>query len=256
ETSLQLPKLPEKNIIIIQSLYNPQDTHLFQLFNLISTVKRLGTENITLYTPYFAYARSDREILQFEAISAKTVLEILERLGVNHLITLDVHNPEIAKFTKNMKFTNIFPVISVSKYFREKLNTLSGVTIVSPDKGAIERAKKLAKVLKLPYTYLDKIRDPISGEVEIKTSGIEISGSTVILVDDIVSTGSSLIQASSLLMVMGVTKIHYFITHFLNTEALDRIREISDGIVIASHSIPSLISKISTIDDLCEVLSS
>ena len=147
-------------------------------------------------------------------------------------------------------------MISVSKYFREKLNTLSGVTIVSPDKGAIERAKKLAKVLKLPYTYLDKIRDPISGEVEIKTSGIEISGSTVILVDDIVSTGSSLIQASSLLMVMGVTKIHYFITHFLNTEALDRIREISDGIVIASHSIPSLISKISTIDDLCEVLSS
>ncbi|MCE7737683.1 MAG: ribose-phosphate pyrophosphokinase [Candidatus Heimdallarchaeota archaeon] len=254
ESSLKLPKLPAKKILIVQSLYNPQDTHLFQLFNLISTVKRLGTEHITLYTPYLAYARSDREVLQFEAISAKTVIEIFERLGVNHLITLDVHNPEIAQFVENMKFTNLYPVKSVSKFFREALDSLSDVTIVSPDKGAIERAKKLAKGLNLPYAYLDKVRDPISGEIEITTGGMEIHTSSVIIVDDIVATGASLVQASSLLMIMGVTKIHYFITHFLSTEALDRIKEISDGIVIASHSVPSLISEISTIDDLCEVL--
>lgn len=254
ESSLKLPRLPAKKILIVQSLYNPQDTHLFHLFNLISTVKRLGTEDITLYTPYLAYARSDREIIQFEAISAKTVIEILEKLGVNHLITLDVHNPEIVQFTEKMKFTNLYPVKSVSKYFREVLDSLEDFTIVSPDKGAIERAKKLANALKLPYASLDKVRDPISGEIEITTGGIKIETSSVIIVDDIVATGASLVQASSLLMVMGVTKIHYFITHLLSTEALDRIKEISDGIVIASHSVPSLISKISTIDDLCEVL--
>lgn len=254
ESSLKLPKLPATKILIVQSLYSPQDTHLFQLFNLISTVRRLGAEHITLYTPYLAYARSDREILQFEAISANTVIEIFERLGVNHLITLDVHNPKIAQFANNMKFTNFYPVKSVSKYFREKLGSLEDITIVSPDKGAIERAKKLATELNLPYTYLDKVRDPTSGEIEITTGGMKIETSSVIIVDDIVATGASLLQASSLLMVMGVTKIHYFITHFLSTEALDRIKEISNGIVVASHSVPSLISEISTIDDLCEVL--
>lgn len=254
ESSLKLPKLPATKILIVQSLYYPQDTHLFQLFNLISTVKRLGTQHITLYTPYLAYARSDREILPFEGISSNTVIEIFERLGVNHLITLDVHNSEIARFAKNMNFTNLYPVKSVSKYFREKLGSLKDITIVSPDKGAIERAKKLAKELKLPYANLDKVRDPISGDIEITTGGMEIETSSVIIVDDIVATGTSLVQASSLLMVMGVTKIHYFITHFLSTEALDRIKEISNGIVVASHSVPSLISEISTIDDLCEVL--
>ena len=214
ESYLRLTKPPTEKVIIIQSLFNPQDTHLIQLFNLISTVRRLGTKHITVYTPYFSYARSDREVLKYEAISAHTVLNILEMLGVDHLITLDIHNPEIFEIVKSMKVTNIYPVKSVSKYFIKHLSKIKDILIVSPDQGANHRAELLATEMGLKFTSLDKTRDPVTGKVEVTTKNINISSETVIIVDDIVSTGTSLAQASSLLSIMGVSKIHYFITHF------------------------------------------
>ena len=78
EQYLRLPSSPEKNVLIVQSLYNPQDIHLFQLLNLITTVKRLGAEHVTVYVPYLCYARADREVLEGEAISSQTVLQLLE----------------------------------------------------------------------------------------------------------------------------------------------------------------------------------
>ncbi len=255
ESYLKLNKAPTEKIIIVQSLYYPQDTHLLQLFNLISTVKKLGGKHITVYTPYFCYARSDKAVLQYEAITARTILEILETLGVDHLITLDIHNPEIFDFTKSMKITNIYPVKSVGNYFKEKLSSVTDILIVAPDKGAILRAETLANEMGLKFTSLDKKRDAVTGMVEVTTGDIEITSETVIIVDDIVSTGSSLVQASSLLMVMGVSKIHYFITHFLSSEALDRLKEVSDGIIISTHSVPGIVNQISTLEDLCEVLS-
>lgn len=255
ESYLKLNKAPTERIIIIQSLYYPQDTHLLQLFNLISTVKELGTKDITVYTPYFCYARSDKAILQYEAITARTVLVILEMLGVDHLITLDIHNPEIFEFAKTMRITNIYPVKSVSNYFKKMLSSTTEILIVAPDKGAILRAEMLANEMGLKFASLDKKRDPVTGMVEVTTGDIEISSETVIIVDDIVSTGSSLVQASSLLMIMGVSKIHYFITHFLSSEALDTLKDASDGIIISTHSVPGIVNQISTLDDLCEVLS-
>ncbi|OLS26489.1 MAG: Ribose-phosphate pyrophosphokinase [Candidatus Heimdallarchaeota archaeon LC_2] len=255
ESYLRLSKPPTEEIIIIQSLYYPQDTHLMQLYNLISTAKRLGSKNITVYTPYFSYARSDKEILQYEAISARTVLHILEMLGVNHLITLDIHNPQIFKFAKTMKITNIYPIKSVSNYFKTHLSNLKNILIVSPDQGAIQRAEMLANEMGLKFTSLEKTRHPITGNVQVTTKHTKVSSETVIIVDDIISTGTSLAQASSLLRIMGVSTIHYFITHFLSSEALDALKEISDGIIISTHSVPGIVNQISTIDDLCEVLS-
>ncbi|MHA2097062.1 MAG: ribose-phosphate diphosphokinase [Candidatus Kariarchaeaceae archaeon] len=256
ETYLRLAKKPEEEVLIIQSLYNPQNSNLFQLCNLISTAGRLGAKGITVYTPYLCYSRSDREVLDFEAISSKTVIEMLESLGVKHLIALDVHNPAIFDFANSMKVTNIYPSKSFSSYFKSQIGTFDDITIIAPDKGAIDRARVLADTMGVPHNNLDKIRDPKTGDINVTNNDITVNTSSVILVDDMVSTGNSLVQASSLLRIMGVNEIHYFITHFLNTDVLDKLREVSDGIIVSSDSVPSIISKISSIDDLCEVLPS
>ena len=122
ESFFSLKSKVDKEVLIVQSCYYPQDTNLFILLNLISNVKRLGAEKIKVFVPYLCYARADRETKDGDSISIETVLNLFIGVGVQHLITLDVHNEKALKKT-SLKVTNIYPSNSIANYLKKyKLN--------------------------------------------------------------------------------------------------------------------------------------
>ncbi|MHA2249818.1 MAG: ribose-phosphate diphosphokinase [Candidatus Kariarchaeaceae archaeon] len=254
EQSLRLPTIPEDNVLIIQSLYFPQDSNLFQLLNLVSTAKRLGSSKITVFTPYLCYARSDRDIIGGEAISSSTVLQLMEAVGINHLITLDIHNPSIFSSLRKMEATNVYPSKSMANYLKKHVENPSELQIIAPDLGAIKRAERLAEELGVSHTFLSKSRDPKKGTVNVELGNANVESKRIVLVDDIISTGTSLLQSASLLTLFDIAEIHVLITHALGTNAIDRLFDIGSGIIAATKSIPSVIAKISPLEDLLDVL--
>lgn len=253
EQYLRIPEKPEKTVLIIQSLYSPQEENLFQLLNLISTAKRLGSEYIYVFVPYLCYARADKEIFEGDAISAKTVINLLESVGTDHLITVDVHNPGIFKYANKMKTSNLYPAKSIIAYLKKYVENIEELEVVAPDEGAIDRAKWLAKELKSKSTNFVKTRDPVTNQVDVSLGSAKITSRRIVLVDDIMSTGSSLIQAASLLTLKNITEIHVVVSHAMGTTAVDLLREIGNGVVASTISVPSPISNISTIEDLIDL---
>ncbi len=242
----------EKEVLIVQSLYYPQETFLFQLLNLVSTVKRLGAAKIHVFTPYLCYARADREVLSGEAISSRTVFQLMESVGVDHLIVIDIHNPEISKYTM-IKITNIFPILAIKSYIESLNQDINEFLIVAPDAGAKERADTYAKALGINSTNLVKHRDPITGDVGVGIGSAEITSNKILLIDDIMATGSSLVKAASLLKLYDIETIHIFVAHALGTAAVDRLLEIGNGTVVATASIPNAIGKLSLAKDLVKI---
>lgn len=253
ENYIRLKEPVEKDVLIVQSLFNPQEVYLFQLLNLASTARRLGAMHITVFTPYLCYARSDREVLSGEAISSKTVFTLMESVGIDHLIVVDVHNPDILNFT-TMKVTNIYPIESIRTYISSLNQEISEFMIVAPDEGAKERARKYAEALGVSSTNLVKKRDPETGEVGVGIGEANFISKKIILIDDIMATGSSLVKAASLLVLYDIELIHVFVAHALGTHAVDRLQEIGNGSVIATTSVPSAIGKLSLARDLVNAL--
>ncbi len=253
EQYIRIDENVNDDILLIQSFYHPQDSHLFQALNMISTLKRLGAGKISLFAPYLCYARADREVLRGEGIAARTVLQLFEAVGLDRLITLDVHNPKIFDYT-SIETVNIYPVKSI-KYHLEYLNIdYTDFMIVAPDKGALSRAKLLANELDIPYTSLSKVRDPHTNKAIVSIKDAKIVRKKVILVDDIMSTGSSLVQASLLLQLHDVEIIHTIVTHALGTASVDRLKNIGNGIVISTLSVPGAIASIMPVEELIELI--
>ena len=254
ESYIRIPEITDDHVILVSSLYYPQDTHLFQILNSIATLKRIGVSRVTLVTPYLCYARSDRDILGQEAISILTVFKLLESVGVDHLITFDIHNPEVFKET-SMKTTNIIPAKSLANFLIHHDIDISKLQVVAPDKGASERAKIIAEEIGVEWTTLSKTRDPRTGEISMVIGDADIKSTEILLVDDLTSTGSSLIRASNILRVYGAKNIHIFITHLMNPQIIEKIQEVCNGILVSTNSIPSLISNLSPVEDIIGALS-
>ncbi|MHA2501600.1 MAG: ribose-phosphate diphosphokinase [Candidatus Kariarchaeaceae archaeon] len=253
EGYIRISNVKDEPTLIIQSCDSPQDTNLFHLLNLVRTIRKQVTKEITCYVPYLCYTRADREVLPGEAISVETVLHLIKSVGVDHLIVLDIHNPAVLLLTK-MRTTNILPTVSIRKYLEEKSILENEMMIIAPDEGALYRAEALATELNMRFGSLQKTRDPKTGNVNLSLGDLKDFPATVLLVDDIISTGGTLVEASNLLKIQGVSKLHYIITHALGTVAVDRLLEIGNGIVVATNSTSTLISIISSSHDLVKVL--
>lgn len=255
ETYLRIPSHEtDTEYLVVQSCYEPQDTNLFQLLNIVSTLKRLHNPKVVVYTPYLCYSRADRETLYGEAISLHTVLQLLDSVGTDRLIVLDIHNPDALEIDTRMVIENIFPLLSMKKYLENHLKSTENLEIIAPDEGSILRAQLLAQTMNLQYNNLTKTRNPVTGEIAMEISENHDFPEEVVMMDDILSTGSTLIQASNLIKLYGVKKIHYLVTHALNSNSLDRLQEMGNGLVAATNSIPTLMGTISTEDDVARVL--
>lgn len=228
-----------EEIVVVQSLYYPQDQHAMQLFFMLDALKELNIE-INLLIPYMAYARQDKRFKDWESVSGITLAKIIDSFDLKSKYTLDIHD---LKITKVMAGENLSAMPLISDYLKN-LNLIDPV-IISPDKGSIDRAKIVAKYMGAEFDYLEKTR--ISGDtVEIKPKEIDTKDRDVAIIDDIISTGGTISKACEILKSNGTLKVVSGATHLLmigNSEE----RLLNSGVddIFGSDSVPSKFSKIS-----------
>ncbi|MDP9289767.1 MAG: ribose-phosphate diphosphokinase [Thermoproteota archaeon] len=251
ESKIRMDSVSNKRCIIIHSTYPFADQRLMQLFMMIYKCNRDGAKDICALTPYMAYSRQDKAFIDGEVISINLIGEILESIGTNQLVTVDIHNPEILS-TFSFRTNNISAIPLLACYVSDQLK-LHSALIISPDKGSINRAAELAKLLNTDMISLVKIRDIHTGEIQAKFEGSKsIRDRDVIILDDMITTGNSIINAAKVLKELGVKNIFVLCTHALLLEnAIARLRDAGIKDIIATNSIPNDFARV----DLAAMLS-
>lgn len=251
ESKLRIPSVNNKDCIIVQSLYPPPDRHIIQLLMIIHKCKKDHASKITVIIPYMAYARQDKAFLDGEIISIAVLAQVIENFGVDEVITVDIHQ-EVSLSYFSLKIKNISAIPLLADYIKNNV-TLEKSFIISPDAGGIKRAEKFAQLLELPILCLKKKRDRKTGFVSIDENiGMKVDGMNAILIDDMISTGGSIVKACEVLKKQKIGNIIVFCTHaILVDNAFDKI--INSGVkeIISTNSIPSICSKV----DLSLILS-
>lgn len=199
------------NIFIIQSLQNPISDNIIELALLTDALRRSGAHKITAVIPYFAYSRKEKQSRSGEPISAKLIADIITAAGINKIITLDLHSDAIVGFFDA-------PVIHLSGFplLAKRINDekLKNAIVVAPDVGGVKRARNFAQILNLPLLVIEKRRQTHSRDIiEILSMGGTVKENTAIIVDDIISTGSTIIENAKSLKEKGVKKIIVCATH-------------------------------------------
>jgi len=243
-----------EDVVIVQSLYPPQDKHFIELLLLIDLVRDYGAKTVISVVPYLAYARQDKRFLEGEPISVKTILKSLSVIGVDYLITVDIHNRDSLKYFKGKGAYDVTAIPVLSNYIRENIG-LENLLVLAPDKGALWRARELASRLNLEYDYLEKFRDRYTGEVKIKPKSISVKGRRVLIIDDIISTGGTIALASRESLYQGATEVYVACTHALLVDsAVEKLRKANVSKVIATDTVPSPYSAVSVAPVIAEKL--
>lgn len=224
-----------KDVFIIQPTCPPVNENLTELLIILDALRRASAYRITAVIPYFGYARQDRKDQPRVPITAKLVANILDSAGANRVLTLDLHAGQIQGFF-DIPVDHLYGINTIVDYFkRTKANNL---VIVSPDVGGIKMARAYAKRFKAGLAIVDKRRNsPESTEV-MHILG-EVKDKNVIMVDDIVATGSSLTEAAKALKKAGAKKIFAAITHgILSNNAVDKINKSCIDCLVITDSVP------------------
>ena len=242
ESKVTLGKIPKKSVIlVVQSTYPPVDTNLLQALSIISQVRKISSRTFAII-PYMGYARQDKQFLSGEVITMSVVAKMLQSVGAKKVIVVDIHsNTALNHF--NIPTENISAVPELANYFK-KLN-LKNPLVVSPDVGGSSRSKKFASLLKTDFIVLKKHRDRKTGSVSIQTAKMDVQGKDLILVDDIISTGSSIIKAAQFLKKQKCKRVFVACTHGLLVEGAEKkIRKAGVSRIISTNTIPGNTSKV------------
>ena len=225
-----------KKVFVIQSTCTPVTERLMELLIFVDSLKRSSAEEINIITPYFGYARQDRKAHPREPITAKLVADLLQIAGADRVVTIDLHAPQIQGFF-NCPMDDLSIVPMMTKYLRENCQ-LENAIVVSPDHGGVTRARRLASTLNTPLAIIDK-RRPAPNVAEVMNIIGEVEGKTVILVDDILDTGGTIVAASEALKKAGAVRILVVCSHLvLSGNASERIINSPIEKVIGSDTIP------------------
>lgn len=194
---------------VIQPICPPVNDNLMELLILIDALRRASADRITAVVPYYGYARQDRKTRGREPITAKLVADLLTTAGVDRLLTIDLHSGQIQGFF-DIPVDHLTAITILADY----LNTqdLSGSVVVSPDAGSIPRARDMAERLNLPVAFVDK-RRPEPNKAEVMHVVGQVAGHKAIILDDMIDTGGSLLQAAQALRNLGAMSITACATH-------------------------------------------
>ncbi len=235
-------KLSKKKSIVVQSIYPPVDTNLVQALSLITKAKENSSEVIAVI-PYMGYARQDREFLPGEIVTMNVLGKLFKSAGASKIIIVDIHSLIGLKYF-TIKTKNVTAIPDLAEYFKKL--SLKNPLVVSPDQGGKERAKEFAKELNSDYISLEKTRDRKTGKVKIKTGNLaEVQNRDLILVDDMISTGGSIIKATQFLKKQKCKRIFVACTHaLLMNDAENKIKKAGVTSIISTNTIPGKTSKV------------
>jgi ribose-phosphate pyrophosphokinase len=244
EQDLRLSKEKcDKETIIVQSLAPPQDRNLHALLQLIYTAEEFGAQEIILVTPYLAYAAKDRRILKGEVVSIANIMKMIEESPATSMIMVDIHNTDILEGKEDF-YHNVSAMPAFGEYYKKK--KLNDPLVLAPDKGAKERVAILGEVLGAPTDFFEKKRDPVTGDTETIPHELPVDGRDVIIADEMIRTGGSVIHSIEALRKMEVDRIFVAATHLLLiNDAAEKILQSGAEEITGTDSVPSKYDKIS-----------
>jgi ribose-phosphate pyrophosphokinase len=198
------------DVFVVQSTSYPANDHLMELLIIIDALRRASARRITAVIPYFGYARQDRKVGSRSPISAKLVANLITNAGADRVLTLDLHAGQIQGFF-DIPTDNLYAAPMMVRHIKDTLD-LANVMVVSPDVGGVARARGLAKRINAPLAIVDKRRER-AGESEVMNIIGDVTGHTCILIDDIVDSGGTLVNAADALLANGAKDVYAYITH-------------------------------------------
>lgn len=236
-------KIREEEAIIVQTTSPPQDTRLIQLALMADAAKRNGARTVRTIVPYLAYARQDKIFLQGEALSIEVIANMLKVAGVDSLLTVNVHQEKIlGRFPLPAKTVSAIPLLA--EYFKQQ--GLGGAFALAPDEGAAHIAKQANQILKGGWGSLEKQRDHHTGQISMEKRPLDVKGKTVVIFDDIISTGGTIVAAAEILKELDAKRIYASCVHpILAGDAEKRILNAGVEEVVGTDSVPCRASKVS-----------
>ena len=210
------------SIFIIQSISSPANDNLMELLLCIDALKRSSAKNITAVIPYFGYARQDRKVVPRTSISAKLVSNLITKAGADRVVTVDLHAGQIQGFF-DIPVDNLFSTPIFARHARKKIKSKK-IICVAPDVGGTERARALGKLLNVGLAIVDK-RRPKPGQSQVMNVIGDVKGKTCVIVDDIIDSGGTIVNAAKALKDRGAKEVYVYITHgVLSGEAVKKIK--------------------------------
>ena len=224
-----------EDAFVIQSTSYPANDHLMELLVTIDALRRGSARRITAVIPYFGYARQDRKVVPRTSISAKLVSNLITNAGANRIVTVDLHSGQIQGFF-DMPVDNLFTTPIFARYIKKNIKSKNFIC-VSPDAGGIERTRGLAKKINAELAIIDK-RRPQAGKSQVMNIIGEVKNKDCVIVDDIIDSGGTIVNAAEALIKKGARDIYVFITHaVLSGEAINKIKKSKIKKLIITDSI-------------------
>ncbi len=222
------------SIFVVQSTSTPANDNLMELLICIDALRRSSAKNITAVIPYFGYARQDRKVVPRTAISAKLVSNLITNAGANRILSVDLHAGQIQGFF-DIPVDNLFSTPIFARHIKKtKLNNL---ICVSPDVGGVERTRALSRRINSSIAIIDK-RRPTPGKSEVMNIVGSVKNKNCVIVDDIIDSGGTIVNAAKALKGKGAKDVYVYITHaVLSGQAVNKIENSSIKRLVTTDTI-------------------
>ena len=242
ESKITINQIPKKSIVVVvQSTYPPVDSNLLELLSIVSKVQKFSSK-VFAVIPYMGYARQDREFLGGEIVTIGVIGRLLKSAGVKKVLTVDIHSKLALKELK-ISSENVSAMDVLVKHFK-KLK-MKEPLVVSPDMGGQERAEKFANLLKTDFIALKKHRDRKTGKVNILSDRVNVKNRDLVLVDDMISTGGSIVKATQFLKKQKCRRVFVACTHaLLVNDAAKKIKKAGVAQIVSTNTIPGESAKV------------
>lgn len=224
------------DVFIIQPTCMPVNYNIMELLLMVDALKRASARRITAVIPYYGYARQDRKVQPRVPISAKLVADLITAAGTNRILTMDLHAAQIQGFF-NIPVDNLYASPVLLNYVQKKY-TSKKLVIVSPDAGGVERARSFAKRLQCSIAIIDKRREAVNVSQIMNVIG-EVQKKDTIILDDMIDTGGTIIQAAAALTDKGARQVVAACTHaVLSGSSVKKVNNSVLKELIVTNTIP------------------
>lgn len=228
--------------ILIMRLYPNVNDNIVKLMFALKKLNDMG-KRTKVVIPYLAYARQDKEFLQGEVASVYVLGDMLAHYGVEELIVMDVHNQAIGD-KLGVKLRNVSAIGSLAGELKASASA-ENTLVISPDEGSIERSKAFAEAIGAKYTFLEKHRDRITGDITTDNKEIDAGGKEAVIFDDMIATGGTIINAAKIAKANGASKVIAVCTHaLLLNSAAEKLKSAGIDDIIATNSIRNGFAKV------------